>query len=225
MLLLIQKKDDQMTSVVIHIIILILMIIGIFSMLRKTQTNLKIHNATKNNETIKNAVRHKNSIKNVFNSKVIGFAIAGFLVFSGLQILPIIFRSGPFNTQFMMIPFLLAAVGIFFLLPFLIKKMENNMEEGHAKNVPDVETALDNDKRAPVLYLRSFSIDGSRRQKVPLLETLSIQDHTYEVKLVSIFSRLGPVIAIGKPNEALPELGAFREWGMGSSLCLTLVVN
>ena len=41
---------------------------------------------------------------------------------------------------------------------------------------------------------------------------MSIKDHTYEVKLVSIFSRLGPVIAIGKPNEALPELGAFREY-------------
>jgi len=85
-----------------------------------------------------------------------------------------------------------------------------------------------NDKRAPIVYLRSFSDDfeGNSDTVLPT---------TSEEKLVHSYNRLGPVIAIGRPGEALPLLGASRlyfddaTWQAGLlyliSICQLVVVQ
>lgn len=58
------------------------------------------------------------------------------------------------------------------------------------------------DPRRPILYLRSF--DFERRLPSGLLGS------NPEMVLVDRFARVGPVIAIGRPGEHLPPLGAAR---------------
>jgi hypothetical protein len=80
---------------------------------------------------------------------------------------------------------------------------------------PDAAEAMAADPRPPVLYLRSFQDDG-----VPVLDdggsTLTrrfmalLAPQTPEQELAIILSKVGPVVAIGKPGEPLPELGAAR---------------
>lgn len=79
------------------------------------------------------------------------------------------------------------------------------------------DEALRRDARAPVTYLRAFTDDG--RMAVPghhwqdrvLGKAVSGLTLTSpEQELAFILQRVGPVIAIGKPGERLPELGAAR---------------
>lgn len=65
------------------------------------------------------------------------------------------------------------------------------------------------DPRAPVIYLRSFHID-KRLARRPLAIGRVVSFHTEEEQLVEALCELGPVIAIGKPGEKLPRLGAQR---------------
>lgn len=72
--------------------------------------------------------------------------------------------------------------------------------------------ALALDRRTPILYLRPFAED---------LRKMSFgRPYTYEETLVSILDDAGPVIALGKPGERLPPLGAIRVYitdaGLGS---------
>jgi hypothetical protein len=62
-------------------------------------------------------------------------------------------------------------------------------------------TAMTRDPRAPVLYLRSFKDDK-----------FSYFDLTnnFEETVASVFRNVGPVIAIGQPDESLPPVGAAR---------------
>jgi TM2 domain-containing membrane protein YozV len=79
----------------------------------------------------------------------------------------------------------------------------------------DADEAMAADPRPPVLYLRSFCDDGvsilaqeGSALKRRLARTLSLP--TPEEHMATILARVGPVIAIGKPGEPLPELGAGR---------------
>ncbi|MEM1296020.1 MAG: hypothetical protein AAGH89_11690 [Verrucomicrobiota bacterium] len=58
------------------------------------------------------------------------------------------------------------------------------------------EEALSGDSRPPILYLRSFADD-----KTVYLE---------EEQLAGVFGPAGPFVAIGRPGERLPQLGAAR---------------
>lgn len=80
---------------------------------------------------------------------------------------------------------------------------------------PGAAQAMADDPRPPVLYLRSFQDDGrmlitdqggAAAQK--LLGALT--PTSAEEELASTLERVGPVAAIGKPGEPLPELGAAR---------------
>jgi TM2 domain-containing membrane protein YozV len=80
---------------------------------------------------------------------------------------------------------------------------------------PSAEEAMARDLRSPVLYLRSFKDDGAAVIDDggwpivgQLMGLLAVQ--TPEQELAEILSRLGPVIAVGRPGEPLPELGAAR---------------
>lgn len=82
-----------------------------------------------------------------------------------------------------------------------------------ARSADDV---MRSDPRPPVVYLRSFAIDdqvlvttggAGSRVAAMLTYTASVSP---EQEMAFILDRIGPVIAIGKPGERLPELGAAR---------------
>jgi len=73
--------------------------------------------------------------------------------------------------------------------------------KGRRLLVPSARQALDEDRRAPVLFLRSF---GEEMAKMPF------EGELYEESLVEVFQRLGPVLAVGRPDFRLPDLGAAR---------------
>jgi TM2 domain-containing membrane protein YozV len=71
------------------------------------------------------------------------------------------------------------------------------------------------DPRPPVLYLRSFYDDGvavidEGGSKIMRGITRAVAPRTPEQELAEILGHVGPVVAIGKPGEPLPELGAAR---------------
>ena len=65
------------------------------------------------------------------------------------------------------------------------------------------------DVRAPVVYLRSFYVDKSLARR-PLAIGRVVSVCTEEEQLVNALREIGPVVAIGKPGERLPRLGAQR---------------
>ncbi|SDW92777.1 hypothetical protein SAMN05216215_1006102 [Saccharopolyspora shandongensis] len=67
--------------------------------------------------------------------------------------------------------------------------------------------ALLADGRRPVLYLRSFADDDIAAQ---VDDAVPLNIHSWEEQLVSALTAFGPVIAVGKPGEPLPRLGAAR---------------
>ena len=73
---------------------------------------------------------------------------------------------------------------------------------------PQAREALAQDGRPPILWLRSFRSDGS--------EAVCIIDQdvpsTFEQMVTTPLSKYGPVVAIGRPGEALPPIGALREY-------------
>jgi hypothetical protein len=73
---------------------------------------------------------------------------------------------------------------------------------------------LARDTRPPVLYLRSFLDDG-RGRKLSVWRQLtdavnSLRNKTHEQRLAKYAEGIGPFVAIGRPGEELPELGAAR---------------
>ncbi|HEV3074940.1 MAG TPA: hypothetical protein VHB47_11025 [Thermoanaerobaculia bacterium] len=72
----------------------------------------------------------------------------------------------------------------------------------------DAETLRAQDRRAPVLYLRAFASD-QRLSQVPAGGML-FGVRTEEEQIGTVMSEIGPFVAIGKPEEKLPELGAAR---------------
>ncbi len=79
----------------------------------------------------------------------------------------------------------------------------------------DADQAMARDPRPPVLYLRSFADDGlamidagGRSMSARIMQLLA--PITPEQEMADILDRVGPLVAIGKPGEPLPELGAAR---------------
>jgi TM2 domain-containing membrane protein YozV len=61
------------------------------------------------------------------------------------------------------------------------------------------------DTRAPVVYIRSFKNDERIASRFQWTAAFSV-----EQELATVMNRVGPMIAIGKPGEPLPQLGAAR---------------
>ncbi len=99
---------------------------------------------------------------------------------------------------------------VFALLAWRLWRRTQRME------APDAAEAMAADQRPPILYLRSFADDGAvaleegkdwfSRAKIAAL----VQPTTPEQELAAILSTVGPLIAIGRPGESWPELGAAR---------------
>jgi TM2 domain-containing membrane protein YozV len=77
------------------------------------------------------------------------------------------------------------------------------------------EKLLEQDQRPPVVYIRSFKDDNkiivtSSRARSLFSVLQWAAAISAEQELAMIMNRVGPVVAIGKPGESLPELGAAR---------------
>jgi hypothetical protein len=90
------------------------------------------------------------------------------------------------------------------------------LRTGWKYEVVSAEEALRRDGRPPVVYIRSFKDDDlivaatSRAAKWHRNIFLWTAAVSIEQELALIMNRVGPVVAIGKPGEPLPELGAAR---------------
>lgn len=67
---------------------------------------------------------------------------------------------------------------------------------------------LATDNRPPVIYLRSFTVDKQNSR----VEVLNLSLLTREEQLTKALDCFGPLVAIGRPGEALPTLGAARAY-------------
>lgn len=64
------------------------------------------------------------------------------------------------------------------------------------------------DDRPPVLYLRSFQDDPLSAK--PLATSYDVTPVSEEEALATVMNQVGPFVAVGRPGEPLPELGAAR---------------
>ena len=69
---------------------------------------------------------------------------------------------------------------------------------------------LSEDRRPPVVYLRSFRQDDDRLLPGVMRIFAFYVAMNFEQILTAILSPIGPVVAIGRPAEEVPELGAAR---------------
>lgn len=75
------------------------------------------------------------------------------------------------------------------------------------RSARSAERALLRDGRRPVLYLRSFADDDSAAE---VDDGAFVNLHSREEQLAGALACVGPVIAVGKPYEERPRLGADR---------------
>ena len=81
------------------------------------------------------------------------------------------------------------------------------------RSARDAVRAIRADWRKPVLYLRGFGDDRDSAAVDELPGALSaglLSIHSREEQLVGALGAFGPVIAVGRPGEPLPHLGAAR---------------
>lgn len=74
------------------------------------------------------------------------------------------------------------------------------------------DSLLGKDKRAPILFLRSFSDDPKVNAAAGISHEGLAQliDFSVETRLADHFMGFGPFIAVGSPKEAVPQIGAAR---------------
>jgi hypothetical protein len=99
--------------------------------------------------------------------------------------------------------FLLGAIGLGTFACYAGGMIYNLGRRVEVATVPPV-----NDTRPPVIYLRSFK-DDARTSQTGLGEGV-VSLPTEEEELVKVLSAIGPVLAVGKPGEHWPRLGARR---------------
>jgi hypothetical protein len=100
------------------------------------------------------------------------------------------------------------------LLPVMLR-LNRLVRQARARSAED--EILRPGSRQPILYLRSFELDQHiAEHRLTLREFLFAQPQaTAEEILAKELRRCGPVIAIGRPGEHLPELGAARFYVSG----------
>ena len=90
-------------------------------------------------------------------------------------------------------------------------------KKGKQLRVPSARELLASDIRSPVLYLRSFQADSKADQAMQGLASAQLLPMTFpqnvateEEQIAQVMSEFGPFVAIGRPGEQLPQLGAAR---------------
>jgi hypothetical protein len=125
------------------------------------------------------------------------------------------------ETNFILFNALIVGFGLFAI--WAIRQGARQWAAARAASIHSADQALRCDKRLPVLYLRSFEIDELSAPSIyrpwiwpSLMSLLSIRAWLYqrnisfEESLCLALGQIGPVVAIGKPGQLLPRLGAFR---------------
>jgi hypothetical protein len=116
------------------------------------------------------------------------------------------------------IPIILAAGLVLLLIArFFWRRGLANVHSAARIAALDAVTASVADPRPPVLYLRSFEDDGRAPKYANLGNLLGSSMYwTDEQRLVEGLKTIGPVIAIGKPGESVPQAGAARTYASQS---------
>jgi hypothetical protein len=88
-------------------------------------------------------------------------------------------------------------------------------QRGRKYKTPLAAELLAEDARPPVVYLRSFKDDPIAAEsflfrRIFSFSGLSVALESEEEQLAEAMNELGPFVAIGRPGERLPELGAAR---------------
>jgi hypothetical protein len=81
-----------------------------------------------------------------------------------------------------------------------------------AETVTRGRRTVSRDHRSPVLYLRAFKEDSSQPVIPVPSPHIPMTSATEEEQLARVLTEIGPVIAIGRPGEELPHLGAVRRY-------------
>lgn len=143
--------------------------------------------------------------------KSIRLAFIGFVLLSIANVGGIVFRHelGAAGVAIGLV--MTFVILIFFMRKFIIE-MTKSTQQALALMLPTGEELLEIDKRKPILYLRSFKDDreAGDSAKLPILHSLTPPDSPDEVDLCQLLFTYGPVVAVGKPSEQLPPLGASR---------------
>lgn len=71
-------------------------------------------------------------------------------------------------------------------------------QHGERHSAPNADQVLSRDPRAPILYLRAFEDDEEARG--------------LEYSLAEVMEDVGPFVAVGRPGDKLPPLGASRSY-------------
>jgi hypothetical protein len=110
-------------------------------------------------------------------------------------------------------------LGVLGLVAFYLKRTGQDWyKHGKQRSAPRAESLISNDTRPPVVYLRSFEHDSVAAQGEIQYggggpqgwHELSWVAETEEEQLAQVMNEIGPFVALGKPGETLPEIGAAR---------------
>ncbi len=129
--------------------------------------------------------------------------IVGFMLlwFAMMAIIP-----GETESPFLV---LIGVFGIFFAFYFTAFPWFVNLAyRGRRMRAPSAVDILSSGEQAPVVLLRSFDDDDLIDPSFSA--TTQIFPGRYEERLVEGLRRIGPVLALGRPGEREPELGAAR---------------
>jgi hypothetical protein len=97
---------------------------------------------------------------------------------------------------------------IFFVYRLRNRLLRNAWQSGAASAEDELEWP---DARRPILYLRSFQLDERINQRTwPERFLGTYPQQTAEQTMTKALRTIGPAIAIGRPEERLPALGAAR---------------
>jgi hypothetical protein len=115
---------------------------------------------------------------------------------------------------------LLELGGVGLLSYFLYRTGQDWYKQGKHRSAPSAESLMSKDPRPPVLYLRSFQDDpiaaqGKLQYSIPGpqgSQPLSWVAETEEEQLAQVMNEIGPFVALGRPGEMLPEIGAARTY-------------
>jgi hypothetical protein len=110
--------------------------------------------------------------------------------------------------------FFACLIGAFFIW-VMFGTAVNCVRHGRKLQTPSVEEIMRKDYRRPVLYLRPFARDSRAAGAEIVYDGQTrgwLITRTEEEQMVHVLQTIGPVIAIGKPGDPLPELGAARRY-------------
>ncbi len=122
---------------------------------------------------------------------------------------PVVFIWSRVGERSLPVSFPLVSVGLGFIAVDRSRRMR-------AKLAREVRRA---DPRPPITFLRSFRDDGKGRPSISFASLMrawfdegQLLPSSYEERAARAVREFGPFLAIGKPGEPLPELGAAREY-------------